>query len=374
MKPVNPFLIAGYNSPEYFCNRQLETTSAISSLKNNRNVTLISLRRMGNSALIKNIFSHLKSEKGEVALFYIDISLTENLVEFVQLLASTVLAKTDLVPQSRVKWVGNVIKSLHSNWVVDEFTGLQKVKTYIAPNQEESALKEILNYLQFSGKKCYIAIDEFHQVAEYPQKSVDTLLKSQIQILSNVHFIFSGSRREIMHELFLSPKRPFYQATQVISMEPIDKMEYYRFAAPFFEPNRTLHQDTFSYIYDEFNGHTWYMQAVLNKLYASDEERLDHDSVVRTITEIISEYTYTFDLLLKSLSPVAVKLIKAIAKERCVKEINSGNFIAQHGLKAASSVNTALKRLIHKEIIYKTAKGYSVHDHFMAIWLRQQIL
>ena len=33
-------------------------------------------------------------------------------------------------------------------------------------------LKEIIDYLGSSEKRCYIAIDEFQQIAEYPKKGV----------------------------------------------------------------------------------------------------------------------------------------------------------------------------------------------------------
>lgn len=35
-KPINPFLITGYQDPEYFCDRESETASIISALNNGR--------------------------------------------------------------------------------------------------------------------------------------------------------------------------------------------------------------------------------------------------------------------------------------------------------------------------------------------------
>ena len=64
--------------------------------------------------------------------------------------------------------------------------------------------------------------------------------------------------------------------------------------------------------------------------------------------------------------------MKAIAKERMVTEINAGAFIAKYRLKAASSVNTALRTLLKKEMVYKSDNGYTIYDRFMAIWLRRQ--
>ncbi|WP_294586456.1 hypothetical protein [uncultured Bacteroides sp.] len=62
--------------------------------------------------------------------------------------------------------------------------------------------------------------------------------------------------------------------------------------------------------------------------------------------------------------------MQAIAREGVVASPNKGDFIKQHSLKAPSSVNTALKSLLEKELIYKSADGYKVYDRFMAMWLK----
>ena len=56
MKPLNPFLIEGYHSPEYFCDREQETMQMKQALFNGRNLTLIAPRRMGKSGLIISDF------------------------------------------------------------------------------------------------------------------------------------------------------------------------------------------------------------------------------------------------------------------------------------------------------------------------------
>ena len=60
----------------------------------------------------------------------------------------------------------------------------------------QTGLQEIFNYLKNSGKRCYIAIDEFQQITEYPEKGVEALLRSHIQFSENVKFIFSGSKKQ----------------------------------------------------------------------------------------------------------------------------------------------------------------------------------
>ena len=48
----NPFVVIGYKSPEYFCDREKETQDLMMHLKGGNNVTLMSPRRMGKTGLI----------------------------------------------------------------------------------------------------------------------------------------------------------------------------------------------------------------------------------------------------------------------------------------------------------------------------------
>ena len=372
MKPNNPFLIAGYYSPEYFCDRQKETAAVKDALHNGRNVTLIAPRRMGKTGLIKNVFYRLREQEPQTVTLYMDIYPTQNLGDFVKLFASTVLGTLDSAPQKAMNRVGKFIRSIRPAFTFDELTGQPKVTVDIAPANEETTLKELFEYLGSSEKRCYIAIDEFQQINDYPEKGVEALLRSHIQFLPNVSFIFAGSKQHIMQEMFLSAKRPFYQSTQILSVDRIDMDEYYAFAYSFFQRDgKEFDRQVFSGMYDRFGGHTWYIQALLNRLYGYDEKP-DPDLVRWAVARIVDESTYTYETILANYSAGNIRLLKAIAKEGCVREINSGDFLAKYKLKAASSVNSFLKKLVDKELVYKTPEGYIVYDRFMAIWLSEQ--
>ena len=83
-KLSNPFLVYGYESPEYFCDREAETTQLISDLRNGWNITLFSPRRMGKTGLIKNAFYRLQYEAKDTVCVYVDIFGTNDLSDFVQ--------------------------------------------------------------------------------------------------------------------------------------------------------------------------------------------------------------------------------------------------------------------------------------------------
>lgn len=372
MKPNNPFLVTGYHSPEYFCDRRQETETMIQALYNGRNVTLIAPRRMGKTGLVKNVFYKLREQEPDIVTFYMDIYSTQSLGDFIRLFASTVLGRLDSVPQKALGRVGKFIKSCRPVFTFDELTGQPKVTIDIVPSSEEATLREIFDYLRSSEKRCYIAIDEFQQIAEYPEKGAEALLRSYIQFVPNINFIFAGSKQHIMQQMFHSAKRPFYQSTQTQVIDRIARDEYYRFAADFFtRQGRKLAEETFGYLYDAFDGHTWYIQTLLNRLYGYAGNP-DIGMVDYAIGEVVAESTYTYENLLAAYPASNIRLLKAIAKAGCVREINSGDFITEYRLRAASSMNSALKRLIDREMVCKTADGYIVYDRFMAIWLRQQ--
>lgn len=366
----NPFLVSGYESPEFFCDRKNETEDILETLRNGRNITLTSPRRLGKTGLIKHVYHLIKQQDPRASVIYIDLYSTESLYDFTQAFASAVLGQLDSNPVKAMKVIVNLFKSFRPNLTVDQITGQPKIGLDIASGTETSTLKQVFEYLKQSGKTCYIAFDEFQQIAYYPEKNVEALLRSYIQDLHNVHFIFSGSRAHMLGEMFLSPKRPFYQSTSEKSIGVIDEQAYYAFADSFFRAQeRSLPMEVFHHVYSQYDGYTWYIQVILNRLYAKTGRSVDMDLVQESIREILQENEFYYQHLLQIYPKGQVKLIKAIAKEKKVKEPLSGSFISKYSLNATSSVRNALRRMLEEEIIYRSTDGYMVYDRFFGQWL-----
>ena len=364
----NPFLISGYESPEYFCDRIAETADLLGTLQNGRNITLVSPRRLGKTGLIKHIFHHL--EKQGASVIYIDLFPTESLYGFTQAFASAVLGQLDSNPVKALKRVATVLKGLRPYLTVDPLTNQPKIGLDMAVGAEAGTLEQVFDYLKQSKKECYIALDEFQQIAYYPEKNVEALLRSHIQDLHNVHFIFSGSKAHMLGEMFLSPKRPFYQGTSEKSIGTIEERAYFSFAASFFKAQgRTLPEEVFHQVYEMYEGYTWYIQMIMNRLYAKNSKVIDSALVLESIDDILKENEFYYQHLLRVYPKGQVKLIKAIAKEKKVKEITAGAFISMYELTAASSVKSSLSRMLDEEIIYCAEDGYMVYDRFFGQWL-----
>lgn len=332
----NPFVMYGYKGAEYFCDREKETEKMMTSLHNERNITLVAPRRMGKTGLIHHVFQQLEKQYDDVKCFYLDIFATKNLEQMVQLMAS-------------------------------------KIPTFsldLKPNEGRESLKRIFEYMKQSGKRCYVAIDEFQQIMNYPEDGVEALIRSYIQFLPNVYFVFSGSQQHMMEEMFLSANRPFFQSSLVMSLPCIAESRYLSFANRLLSSQkREVDVDTFTYIYSQADSVTWYVQAILHGIYEHRDEQINKDLVDEVIQELIEEQAMAYQNYCAWLTENQQLLLLAIAKEQIVSSPLSQQFIITHHLPATSSVKTALKALVDKQLISKTPKGFFVSDRFFAKWL-----
>lgn len=367
----NPFVIYGYKGAEYFCDRQKETETVMSALHNERNMVLISPRRLGKTGLIHHAFSLIAEAEPETRCFYMDINATRNLQQFVQLLAKTVIGGIDTPSQSVLRKITSFFSSYKPTLSLDELTGIPTFSITVSNDQKEESLKHVFEYMKESGKRIYIAIDEFQQIAEYPEKGAEALLRSYIQFIPNVVFIFAGSKQHIMAEMFTSAKRPFYQSSQMLSLSEIDVAEYCRFANHLMAyKGLSIDEETFKYLYDMVDGQTWYVQHILNRLYERGGE-IDNTVVRNVVSDLVNEQEVAFSNYYDSLTYNQSLLLTAIAKDKAVDSVLSHEFILRHGLPASSSVSLALKTLISREFVYKYNGKYIVYDRFFAIWLRK---
>ncbi len=367
----NPFVVYGYKGPEYFCDRVAESNKICSALRNERNVTLVSPRRMGKTGLIHHVFNKMETEDKDCKCFYIDIFATKNIEQFVQTLGSAVIGKLDSFSQSALRKIQEFFSAWRPAVTFDQLTGLPTVTLDIKQNEGNESLKQIFEYMKMSGKRCYIAIDEFQQIQNYSERGLEAMLRSYIQFLPNVYFIFSGSHQHMMEEMFLSANRPFFQSSMVMSLGSIDIEEYRQFANRMIEgQNRTIGQETFQRIYDFAGGITWYVQAILHGIYEHPDRIVDNTLVDDVVKELVEEQSSTFQNYCAWLTDNQYALLKAIAYEKSVKSPLAQHFIHSHRLPATSSIKTALRTLEDKMLVSRSANdGYSVSDKLFALWL-----
>ena len=367
----NPFVVYGYKGPAYFCDRKAETEKILKGLSNERNITLIAPRRIGKTGLIHHVFANIKEQQPDICCIYFDILATKTLEQFVQLMARNVLGRLDSPSQTALHKVQEFFSSFRPTMTFDANTGAPTFSLDIVKSQEEQSLQRIFEYLKQAGKRCYIAIDEFQQITRYPDTDTEALLRSFIQFVPNVYFIFAGSKQHMMSDIFLSPERPLYQGAQVINIKEIDEQVYYGFAnGLFLKCGQQFPASTFHYLYEKVDGQTWYVQAILNRIYSNQSGEISDIDVDMAITELIEEEEVAFENYYSSLTTNQAALLTAIAKEQEVKSPMAQSFIGKYRLPALSSVKTALESLSESQFIYQYHGSYIVYDRFFGMWLK----
>lgn len=371
-KIPNPFLYQGYESPDYFCDRVKETEALASHLRNGRNVTLISPRRIGKTGLIQNTFYRIREQDKEAICLYIDIFPTKSQAEMVRMLGNAVVNEVMSKNKSLKKKALDYFSAWKPVLSMDPLTGFPTLSLNIEPKQSEITLKGIFDYLVSLDKDVFIAIDEFQQVAEYPETGTEALLRSHIQFAQNVHFVFSGSKQHLMAEMFGSPQRPFYQSTETMGLLPLDENVYYDFANRFFTQKKgILDRQVFHDLYARFDGYTWYIQSVLNRLYEENRKVTTSSQLLNAIRLVMLGKATQYENIVQFLTDNQFSLLKAIAKERKVGQPTAQEFLQKHSLSSASSVQSALETLVNKELVYPLPDGYIIYDRFFDLWLQR---
>ncbi len=368
----NPFVYQGYVSPDYFCDRIVETEELIGNLQNGRNTMLISPRRIGKTGLIKNAFHKLKEIEKDATCIYVDIFSTKNQQEFVQVLGSAITQDVLSRGQRAMKNLLEFFGSWRPVFGQDPYTGTPTISISIEPSQSTVSLKSIFDYLSLSKREVYIAIDEFQQITKYPETGIEALLRSHIQFIPNAHFVFSGSKRRLMTQIFNSPERPFYQSTVSMGLEPLHEEIYYDFTRRFFEAKKgSFSQEMFHHVYHRFDGVTRSIQLMLNRLYETEKNVCSKAQINEAILHIVNQSSMQYEELINLLTDNQLSLMKAIAQEGCVVSPQGDEFIKRYNLPSASSIKTALDVLLDKDLVYRTQTGYIIYDHFLAVWLRR---
>ena len=368
----NPFVVGKYLSDEFFCDRKNETGFLRKQIENGRNVAIISPRRIGKSGLIQHFFNQ-PDIKEKYHVFFVDIYATNSLAEFVYTFGKEIYEQ--LKPQSTI-WKEKffqTISSFRMGFKFDPMTGAPGLDLGLGDIQApQSSLDEIFSYIDEADKPCIIAIDEFQQIGDYSEKNVEALLRTKIQKSQKAQFIFSGSKRHMMTNMFNSPSKPFYQSAISMGLDPIPMEIYSDFATQLFEQRgKHIEANVIENIWQAYNGYTWFVQMMMNELFAltNEGETCHADMISEAQRNVVMSQESSYKDILSSIPPKQKIVLQAIAKEGTANSITSTKFIKKYNLNSASAVQAAVKLLLQNDIITKDENSYRVYDYFFAEWL-----
>ncbi len=368
----NPFVLQPYVSKELFCDREAELKDIVSYIENGANISLISMRRIGKTGLILRSFDELREKKYGYLTIYADIYATASIEDFISVLASAVVAQ---IKKSGIRKFFSLLGGIRPLLSYDPISGQPQVTlTYQTESEKFTTLDAIFGYLENLDSKVVVAIDEFQQIRTYEGVYMEAVLRSKIQNLKNVRFIFSGSDRRLMTDMFSGERSPFYQSVINVPLGKLDRKVYSDFITLQFEKGgKKIEENTVSYILDWSRCHTFYTQTLCNFIYMDSGNTVTMKDVYAAIERIYRSETDKFFTIRAMLTRGQWKYLECVAKEGILRQPTSGAFLNKYHLGTSSASKRTLDSLIEKELIYEEKSQenpeYSVYNVFLSRWL-----
>ncbi len=368
-KEQNPFPVSGFRSPEFFCDREHEISALHEHLINDRNALLFGWRRLGKTALIQNFFQLLENT-GWITI-YADLLMTRSGRDAVKTITQSVIRRTGQTNEGLSNKLMVFLSKLGAKISFDSTTGAPKISFQLQEGFEpQQSLETLGDYLSDLNKPIVIALDEFQRVADYTDVDGEAWFRSWGLQHPNIRFLYSGSQRSILESMFQNKTRPFYQSTQLISLEPIEKTVYVDFIREKFEQTKKqISQHLAENLYDWAEGQTYTIQLICNKLWGSGIE-IDEALLTRIQTEILEQESTFFGQIARLVTPNQWKLLKAVAEEGRVSNVFQSDFIKKYDLHPTSSVQVSLRKLIEQEILIKDNGKIRIQDLLFQRWIQ----
>lgn len=372
----NPFVIKPYESKELFCDREEELSLMVQGCINHTDMTLISQRRMGKTGLILRLFDELHETGLNRQTIYVDIYASRSIDDFIKLLAEA--AMRTFQPKSSIgEKLISFIKSLRPQLSFDTITGEPQLQiAYQTAHEKEYTLRGLFDFLDAQGVPVIIAIDEFQQIRDYPEKNMEALLRSYIQQTHNLTFIFCGSKKHLMADIFANEKKPFYSSTTFISLEKISEASYANFIRHHFNlDGRTIDDESIQFILDWTRRHTYYTQQLCHTIFANNDKNVTLDVVRAACGQLMKQGEAVYLQYRQMLTDKQWNYLIAVAKEGCVKQITASAFLKHHKIGTPSVSRRLAEALVEKGLLNDDVRidgtTYTVSDVFFSHWLER---
>jgi hypothetical protein len=369
----NPFYYGGAVESEHFCNRVNEIKELKIDVEAGLNVLIYAPRRFGKTSFVLKTMQELqeqsKTSSKKVKYVFLDLMYLSTVDEFINKYFN-VLAKTLEEPTDKIVNFFKSVLKLRPNINVSFDSGGNPSFSLALNNEDKTkALEDVLNIpLHFAndGQKIVVIFDEFQEIATL---ELEAKLRSVIQHHSNkVSYIFMGSKKSLLHEMFLDKNRPFYKSVKHFKIKEIEKSSWSEFITSKFNATaKSIDEIYIDKIFAFTKGFPYYTQQVAFELWNQCEESVNDDSFDKSLKIIIQREEDLFSLEWDNLTPNQKKALK-IVLEKNGKALYDEQFLAKYQIKSGS-LQTALKGLVQKDIIDKNSDGHYFADPLFEYWL-----
>jgi AAA+ ATPase superfamily predicted ATPase len=368
----NPFIYGGKVSGDAFCNRKSEIKELLGDIRSRQHVILSSQRRYGKTSMVWKVLE--EAEKEDIIPVYVDLYPISTLGEFIQEYAKAIARALSSYEQAK-RLMRGLFSRLHLSMGVDP-AGNPQWSVGFDRERETETFDEVVSsmehYLKRKGKHGAVVFDEFQQITETNGEKTERRLRSAIQTHEHVSYVFVGSKKHLLHDLFSDPNRPFYRSGKLFPLEKINPGQLQRFIKKRFnEAEVEIDEKALDLIVDTTECHPYYTQYLCHVLYDIMEERpIRAADIPKAIYLLLrreaTAYMNTWDLLTHRQRQALV----ALSESGPGKSPFRPEILRRSNISQPAVMIRALKSLIDKDLVDKANGQYEIIDLFFKRWIK----
>ena len=354
-----PFPYETYALDQAFIGRADEKKLIQSHIKKSTNLCLISKRRMGKSSLIKEVFREAGDDYICIYADVFDITSKEDFANILLKEASNSLKGSvqDIAIQLR-----SIFKRVIPDFSVDS-NGIPHIKPSTKSLDYEEMMTDFFSLVFNLSKKhkVVIAIDEFQQITLIKDAKIGALLRKYMQEPNNISYVFLGSKRHMLLDLF-KYKSPLYEMATPMLLGSLKNEEIRIYVKKYIDISDELIDE----IINVCDKETKLMQHIFHILYEGFHKRsISREDVLSAIDEVINAKDANYRVIYGELSLNQKKALKVISQGS--SNIYSKNILDEYNIKK-ESLFSALSQLFKKEYVDKDEDSWFIPDRAFEIW------
>ena len=369
----NPFVYGKEVSGKDFCNRKKEIAELTRDVLNSQNVMLFSQRRFGKTSLIKEVFR--RSRKEGIITVYVDLYPMLSEEDFVSIYGKAIATNIFGKLEKTFKELAALFKRIRPSFSLED-SGELAYSFNIDQKGIDSSIEDVLESVKRHAdkhkKQIAVCFDEFQQIGQFKTDKLEKLIRSSVQQHANISYIFMGSKKHLITDIFNNPNRPFYRSAKPFPLQKIGAEELTNFLLEkFSETGKQIEIKLVKKIIEVCEEHPYYVQYLAHIIWeiSLDLKKVTEKEINNGLNMLLEREKSTYEATWDLLTVQQKKALTALALQVEKDQLFSQNFIQKNKLKSTSTFRRTLESLIDKDLIDKADNNYSIIDVFFKKWI-----
>lgn len=371
-----PFVFGVRVEGDTFTDRKEETNRLKMNFLYGVNTILISPRRMGKTSLVEKVCSLVESDTLKIAKIDAFGCRSEN--DFINAFATAVVRATS---SKWEEWMENA-KTFLSRFIPKISIGQDPLTDFsiaLEYNRANTVTEDILQLPETIAKqkgiKIVICIDEFQQIADFPDSiTFQKKLRSVWQLQSNVSYCLYGSKKHMMEKMFQSQSHPFYRFGDLFYLDKISETDWVEYICDRFRvTGKEISRELASEICTVTDRYSSYVQQLAWLVWLRTDRHATKEDVEFGIDRMLNACEPLFIQQTESLSAYQMNFLRALANGVHTGFTRS-EILDTYQLGTAANISRLKKALTEKDLIMMTApKKLEISDPILALWLKRRV-